>query len=365
MNEIDNQAIKFDFIYTTEYVPGPNVKLNFDKNFLISCECKNGCKNHYKCPCLHATREEAVMLIGEERAKDAGYKYLCVNNKSKSLIFECNQKCKCDKKCLNRLVQHGLKHQLQVFKTSDRGWGCRTLHDIPRGAFVCTYTGQVIDLETFISPTHENGYVVELDYIKSSNKAKRDFDYDSDSFLGTDSEVSTPTEGSTDESIKYDSDLDLEVNGSETDAANNQNGSSAELPIDEQLLNEILDEGENNLDKLVSMSVDQLPQVEDEVSREFSTLMKHLEVDENYSVDGKLMGNIGRFLNHSCEPNCVIMNVFIESQDYRLPALAFFALQNIKAYDELTWDYGYPTEERYIDRKKCLCGSLNCKQVIY
>jgi len=45
---------------------------------------------------------------------------------------------------MNRVVQHGLKAPLQVFKTAAKGWGIRPLFDIPQGAFICIYAGQVL-----------------------------------------------------------------------------------------------------------------------------------------------------------------------------------------------------------------------------
>lgn len=47
--------------------------------------------------------------------------------------------------CLNRVVQHPLRLKLQLFKTARRGWGVRTLHDIPRGGFICVYVGKMLN----------------------------------------------------------------------------------------------------------------------------------------------------------------------------------------------------------------------------
>lgn len=35
-------------------------------------------------------------------------------------VFECNSRCRCDSRCRNRVVQHGLTLRLQVFKTDSR-----------------------------------------------------------------------------------------------------------------------------------------------------------------------------------------------------------------------------------------------------
>ncbi|KAH3887495.1 hypothetical protein DPMN_011512 [Dreissena polymorpha] len=44
-------------------------------------------------------------------------------------------------------------------------------------------------------------------------------------------------------------------------------------------------------------------------------------------MDAMSKGNIGRYLNHSCEPNAFVQNVFIDSHDLRFPWIAIFAGQ--------------------------------------
>lgn len=52
-------------------------------------------------------------------------------------------RCKCGPTCLNRVAQHPLKLNLQVFRTLRKGWGLRTLNDIPQGSFICIYAGRL------------------------------------------------------------------------------------------------------------------------------------------------------------------------------------------------------------------------------
>nr|KYP41123.1 Histone-lysine N-methyltransferase, H3 lysine-9 specific SUVH1 [Cajanus cajan] len=61
------------------------------------------------------------------------------------LVHECGPMCKCFPNCKNRVSQTGLKHQMEVFKTKDRGWGLRSLDPIRAGTFICEYAGEVID----------------------------------------------------------------------------------------------------------------------------------------------------------------------------------------------------------------------------
>lgn len=53
--------------------------------------------------------------------------------------------------------------------------------------------------------------------------------------------------------------------------------------------------------------------------------------NEPYVVDGSLYGNLGKYFNHSCEPNMFIQNVFIESHDLHFPNLALFTRTHVKA----------------------------------
>lgn len=61
-------------------------------------------------------------------------------------IVECGSECKCSKeKCVNRVVQNGLQHQLELFMTKLKGWGVRTKIDLPKATFVCRYAGDVLE----------------------------------------------------------------------------------------------------------------------------------------------------------------------------------------------------------------------------
>lgn len=96
-------------------------------------------------------------------------------------------------------------------------------------------------------------------------------------------------------------------------------------------------------------------------------------------VDPAAVGNVGRFINHSCQPNLIMLPVRVHSV---LPRLALFASRSIDAQEELTFDYsgGYrnQTPEQLLStqsdavsqaggtdgltRKKCHCGAKNCAQ---
>ncbi|KAK7301818.1 hypothetical protein RJT34_12694 [Clitoria ternatea] len=69
----------------------------------------------------------------------------CKGHLLRKFIKECWSKCGCNKSCGNRVVQRGISVKLQVFWTPEgKGWGIQTLEDLPKGAFVCEYVGEVV-----------------------------------------------------------------------------------------------------------------------------------------------------------------------------------------------------------------------------
>ena len=57
-------------------------------------------------------------------------------------------------------------------------------------------------------------------------------------------------------------------------------------------------------------------------------------------IDATHFSNLGRFLNHSCDPNCYKQRILCDHMS-RLPRIAFFTLRDIQPLEELTYDYGY------------------------
>ncbi len=79
-------------------------------------------------------------------------------------------------------------------------------------------------------------------------------------------------------------------------------------------------------------------------------------------IDATKYSNLGRFLNHSCDPNCFKQRVFCD-HNHRLPRLAFFALRDIEPLDELCYDYGYKDVPG--KTMPCLCNAKGCKKLLY
>lgn len=91
-------------------------------------------------------------------------------------------------------------------------------------------------------------------------------------------------------------------------------------------------------------------------------------------VDGEFRSGPTRFINHSCDPN---LRIFARVGDHALKRfhdLAFFAIRDIPASTELTFDYVDGDDERWgMERRgrprkgmtKCLCGSENCRGYLW
>jgi [histone H3]-lysine36 N-trimethyltransferase len=71
-------------------------------------------------------------------------------------------------------------------------------------------------------------------------------------------------------------------------------------------------------------------------------------------VDATKKGNLGRFCNHSCNPNCYV-DKWVVGTKLRM---GIFALRKIKAGEELVFNYNV---DRYgADPQPCYCGEPNC-----
>ena len=72
--------------------------------------------------------------------------------------------------------------------------------------------------------------------------------------------------------------------------------------------------------------------------------------NDRYDIDGKTLKNTARFINHSCEPNCEAV--------VTQRTIWIVALRDIKAGEELTFNYGYELDEER--EQPCTCGAEHC-----
>ncbi|XP_066584168.1 histone-lysine N-methyltransferase NSD2-like isoform X2 [Prorops nasuta] len=83
-----------------------------------------------------------------------------------------------------------------------------------------------------------------------------------------------------------------------------------------------------------------------------------LTIDNNRTIDAEPKGNLSRFMNHSCLPNCETQKWTVNG-DTRI---GLFALRDIDEGEELTFNYNLASDGE--TRKPCLCGAPNCSGFI-
>ncbi|XP_021955011.1 uncharacterized protein LOC110851509 [Folsomia candida] len=84
-----------------------------------------------------------------------------------------------------------------------------------------------------------------------------------------------------------------------------------------------------------------------------------LHLDGGLVIDGHRAGGEGRFVNHSCSPNCEMQKWSVNG----LSRMALFAHRDIHPGEELSYDYNFslfnPSEGQ-----PCHCGSVDCRGII-
>ncbi|KAI9885131.1 MAG: sphinganine kinase lcb4 [Watsoniomyces obsoletus] len=148
-NDFDDSTPPLEFEFIKECTLGEGVH-RADEGTMSGCTCKKdngrkvGCE-YTSCECLN----DSALYEGRKR-----FPYHCRGPlsgclqsfilNSRNHIFECNRLCNCGPECKNKVVQHGRKVKLEIFKTADRGFGVRCLQDLRRGEFIDIYKGEVI-----------------------------------------------------------------------------------------------------------------------------------------------------------------------------------------------------------------------------
>ncbi|CAI8608702.1 unnamed protein product [Vicia faba] len=130
-NDIDDsqEPLYYQYLPNTSFPPF----VFHQSGKATGCECVDGCTDGCFC---------SVKNGGEHPYNLQG---LLV--RGKPLIFECGPFCSCPPNCRNRVAQKGLKYRLEVFRSTQTGWGVRSLDLIQAGAFICEYTGVVLTRE--------------------------------------------------------------------------------------------------------------------------------------------------------------------------------------------------------------------------
>jgi SET domain-containing protein len=84
-------------------------------------------------------------------------------------------------------------------------------------------------------------------------------------------------------------------------------------------------------------------------------------LDDGSVIDALFGGNASMWINHSCKPNCKA----IEEDVGKKSGVFLYAKKNIKAGEELFYDYGLSIEGKITKALKkdyqCHCGHKNCR----
>uniref|UniRef100_A0A8C5F5Y6 Euchromatic histone-lysine N-methyltransferase 1a n=1 Tax=Gadus morhua TaxID=8049 RepID=A0A8C5F5Y6_GADMO len=238
VNDVDAEPCPSDYKYVSDSCVTSPLHADTDITHLQHCSCPEDCGSG---TCMCGQLSLCCWY-------DNGRLPLDASQREPPVLFECNQACSCWRTCRNRVVQNGLRVRLQLYRTQKMGWGVQALQDIPQGAFICEYVGEI---------------VTDAEADKREN----------DSFLFT-------------------------------------------------------------LDN---------------------------KVGEVHCIDARRYGNVGRFVNHLCDPNLVAVRVFTSHQDLRFPRIAFFSCRPIRAGEQIGFDYGdhyWRIKRRFFS---CQCGSLQCR----
>uniref|UniRef100_A0A8C7V6G5 [histone H3]-lysine(4) N-trimethyltransferase n=1 Tax=Oncorhynchus mykiss TaxID=8022 RepID=A0A8C7V6G5_ONCMY len=178
VNEIDITPPP-DVAYSKERIPEDGVFINTSPEFLVGCDCTDGCRDKSKCSCHQLTLQATACTPGAQINHTAGYTQKRLEECLPTGIYECNKRCKCcSQMCTNRLVQHGLQVRLQLFKTQNKGWGIRCLDDVAKGSFVCIYAGKILTDDFADKEGLEMGdeYFANLDHIESVENFKEGYE---------------------------------------------------------------------------------------------------------------------------------------------------------------------------------------------
>ncbi len=80
----------------------------------------------------------------------------------------------------------------------------------------------------------------------------------------------------------------------------------------------------------------------------YTSKSKYLfEINSKKTIDGAIRENIARYINHSCRPNCEV--------EIKKGRVCVFSKKNIKAGEELAYDYGKEYWNEHIKPIGCKC----------
>eukprot|EP00002_Diphylleia_rotans_P001566 TRINITY_DN10863_c0_g1_i1.p1 TRINITY_DN10863_c0_g1~~TRINITY_DN10863_c0_g1_i1.p1 ORF type:complete len:472 (-),score=64.58 TRINITY_DN10863_c0_g1_i1:82-1497(-) len=159
INEIDNAEFPGRaFLYAPHRLISHRASSHMDYNTCRNCDCDThscGLESPKLCMCGRGSSTRTIYGYDEHSRlrvysypktfKDPNIIDHWTNTLFEdSVLFECSFKCRCTASCNNRVVQAGMKHMLQVYRTLQGCWSVRTLEPIKQGEFVVEYCGELL-----------------------------------------------------------------------------------------------------------------------------------------------------------------------------------------------------------------------------
>lgn len=146
----------------------------FNSLLLNKCDCEEGMVHKICSKCYH----------GSNYTYDEKFQELILNisDKHTEVIYECSQLCSCKpENCMNRLVQYGPRKFLKIVDSSQYGSkGLITTRDVPKGAFICEYAGELLTKQEAKIILRQNeiqnnmNYVLFLKELSTSRESNRE-----------------------------------------------------------------------------------------------------------------------------------------------------------------------------------------------
>lgn len=87
-------------------------------------------------------------------------------------------------------------------------------------------------------------------------------------------------------------------------------------------------------------------------AEQYTSNSKYLfEITKKRTIDGTIRENTARYINHSCRPNCEVQ--------IKGGRVLVFSKKNIKAGEELNYDYGKEFFNEYLKPIGCKCSKCD------
>ncbi|KAJ0079479.1 hypothetical protein Patl1_23476 [Pistacia atlantica] len=243
------------------------------------------------------------------------------------IVSECGPSCECGLECENRLSQRGIGFRLKIVRVLKKGWGLFADQFIPRGQFVCEYAATYCR-HTKLVAAHENlNSGVKLSLVVPQDLCflfifQGIFNFFLEAFT-----------------------LNIRVRFKET-------VKSTSL--------------QRNCELLTTKEARRRQKIYDEralcygISSALLVVREHLPSGKaclRMNIDATRVGNIARFINHSCDGGN-LSTILVRSSGAFLPHLCFFSSKDIKEGEELTFSYGEIRVRS--EGLPCFCGSSCC-----